>query len=321
MYNEERKQWFLNECGYEEPTVELLKKIFKSTELEERTFGKDLCEFNEDEAIDLLKSYNSKSRRRLKSTAKFLSVYYQWCYQKNIIKNILNPFDERTINFVIDNIIPVEVFSDKFFTKKDIIGYIGSLLDDINKFILLAPFYGLKGEGYIEIINLKMKDLDEERKTVKLATGRIAKVDDLFIEYMKKAEKVENYITENEPNNRNYKAYIYNSNGYIIKSCGGGSDLEPVKASFINQRLIRIKAQIGNKFISISNLYKNGLINYVKEQYSLKGISLKEALFSELNGKLYVHDEETQKYIEEFGSRMTVRMLRLELKEYIDIYN
>jgi hypothetical protein len=180
------------------------------------------------------------------------------------------------------------------------------------------------------MINLKIEDLDEENKTVKLISGRIVSVDDYFIDHMKKASKAETYIKLNEGNiRRNSKQIIYVQNGYIIRGTAGKGELydnKPINPSLINIRMNRIRENVGNQYITTSNLYKNGLISYIKKKYNENGINLKTALlkidYTNTNERFnkYLYDEQTQEYINEFGSKMTARLLRMQIKDFIDKY-
>lgn len=322
-FNPERKKWYLDYCKknvYEETTIKLIERIFTSTAISENVFKKDVSEFNQENVVDLLKSYDSKSPQRLRVLAYYLREYYQWCYNQNIVTNIINPFDERTTQIIIEQIIPPEVYADKYFGKEQLKDWVENrILDDINKFIVLAYFYGL---DYDELTNLKIGDLDEQTKTVKLITGRIAYVDDFFIKYMKKANLTTEYKVESVAARiTNYKAYIYNNGNYVVRTTGGEVDDNPVKVTFLNTRLNIARDQIGNEFVTKANLYKNGLIWYIKEKYEAQEITLKTAIFHQINKKLYTYDTQTQEYINEFGSKMTVRMLRMYLKDTIDYYN
>lgn len=324
MYQPDRKQWFIDESKYEESVKNLLVKIFDSTELEEKTFEKDVAEFNEDEAIDLFKSYNSMSRRRVKNTSSYLSKYREWWKSKNNNVGMIDPFDIRTIDIIIESIIPEEDFNNMFYTKKDIVEYVDEdiLPDDINKFILIAHFYSIKGD---DLVNLKKQDLNEADKTVTLQSGRTMQIDDFFITYFKKSSIAETYNKGRDQSSvRNQKTVTYVKNDYVVRNCAGKNgelyEDKPVLKTFINQRLNLIRKQVGNKFLTISNLYKNGMINYIKEQYGKQGISLKTALTQMKNERDYMYEQETQKYIYEFGSRMEVKILRLEIKDYLDYY-
>lgn len=321
----QRKEWYIEECKksvYEDPTIELVKKIFISAELEEEAFGKDVSEFNDNEAIDFLKSLNSKSRSRLKNTAWFLSRYRQWYYNKQGTHDLLNPFDDKTIDKIIENIIPIDVITDKIITKTQLKEYVDIEPDYKNKFMAICPYYSIKGDEFEDIVNIKMEDLDRDTKTLKLISGRTVQVDDYFITHMEKANNAEQYITLQESNSRNYKQRVYIKNGYVLSptaSLGDLFDYKPATSKFISQRMILVRKNVKNEYFTMANLYKNGLMNFIKEKFELKGISLKTAFYQESDG-IYVYEKEIQQYVDEFGSKMTTRMLRMQLGKTIDLY-
>lgn len=334
MYSPDgRKEWYLRECKesiYEDNTISLIERIFNSTELEENAFDKDISEFNDDEAIDYLKSLNSKSRQRLKVYSWYLSRYRSWYWNKQNIQNVLDPFDDRTIDKIIEGVIPDSTLSEQIITEDLLKEYIEIEPDYINKFIVISLWYGIKGDEYIDLVNLKISDLDETNKTVKLQSGRIVKADDYFIVHMKKAYSTDTYIKPIQGMNRNINQLKYVNSDYIIRRTANSKDItaynNPVQVKFINARLFLIRKNIGNENFTVSNIYKNGLINYIKKRYAEKNISLKTALLekdlTKKSGRYegYTYDSETQKYIDEFGSKNTVRLLRMQIRENTDIY-
>lgn len=323
MYSPDgRKEWYLEECRniyYDESTTELIQRIFVSTELEEKAFGKDICEFTDAEVVDLFKSFNSKSRARLRVNAWYLSKYHDWCYEKGLTQKIDDAFDDRTIDVIIKEIVPDEVLLDQYFSKENLIELIELDPDYINRFFIMGIYYGIKGDKLSDLVNLKIEDLNEDDKTVTLRSGRKVKVDDYFIDLMKKANAVEEYKQNRVTNHRKPTQNMYVKNGYIIKSCAVSKELydnKPIVPKFITNRLQKFKKEFDADFISISSLHKNGLINYIKEKYESQGISLKTALM--YNNGTFIYDKETQSYIDEFGSKNTARLLRRELKDIID---
>jgi hypothetical protein len=68
------------------------------------------------------------------------------------------------------------------------------------------------------------------------------------------------------------------------------------------------------------NIYKSGLLNYIEQKFKARKISLKNALTDKKNNLEYKYEEEVQTYIYEFGSNITVRMLRYQIKDIIDLY-
>jgi len=319
MYRPEQKQAFLEYYrNYrEDSTVQLMERIFNSTELVENQFNKDVSEFNQIEVLELLKSYNSSSPRRLMSNCKFLSDYYIWCSQvEKLVSGIINPFDKSITDNMIDNIIPKEDLNKKYFTKEYLIEELNDKVPDVtNQFIAYALFNGITVE---ELINLKIGDLDFDNNKVKLITGREIIVDTLFKHLMINANDQTQYFADGIEIEDIRKRYTYGESDYVIKKCGV-KECDAVRPLYINFRIRKIKEQMENEFISLSTLYKNGLVNYIKEQFAKKNVSLKDAILHPINGKLYTYDEETQQYIYDFGSKMEVKILRMEIKDYLDL--
>jgi len=314
MYNIEQKQRYIKTDRFEESTQELLERIFISSETSENQFGKDISQFNQIEVKDFLTGLNSQSPRRLQSTCIFLSDYYEWCYKEGLVDSIVNPFDKRITSIIINDIIPKEVLNDKFFTKNELLEMINNIADVSNKFVVYALYNGITCD---ELTALKISDLDFDNNEVKFNTGRTIKVDTLFKHLMIETQDQTHYYDDGIEKESKFNKYTYAESDYVLKICGT-KECDMVNSQYIQKRLRITKKQMENKFISTTTLFKNGLINYIKEQYSKENISLKKALFDEINGKMYTYDIQTQQYIYDFGSKITVRMLRMEVKDYID---
>jgi len=317
MYNSDQKIRYMNNCRFEDTTIKLIEKIFNAAQIEEEQYGKDLSEFNQIEVTDLLKSFNSKSPRRLKSNCFYFNDYYLWCYEEGLVDSIVNPYEKDIIDAIVSDIIPTKQLNDKFFLKDDITdSYFPNIPDVSNKFILYAHFLGIKTD---ELINLKISDLNYSDHTVKLITRRIVKVDSLFINLMVNTNDQTQYFEDGIEKESKFNKYDYIPTDYVIKTCSTRNIKDTVNVSYIIHRLSVIKRQAGNDYISSSTIYNNGLINYVKEKYEEQGISIKTALYQRINQKLYTYDKQTAIYIKEYGSKKTVRILRMEVNDYIDI--
>lgn len=322
MYNELQKHKYLENCKYEETTRHTIEMMFRAAARVERKFNLDLAEFNIPKVEELLKSYNSKSKRYLTNMCVYYSDYVNWCRVNCLTNpsNAINPYDSAIVKDIIERVVPISLIKGKFFSKEDVLEHMDCLSDVSNKFLLYAPFMGVKGQNYHELGHLKMSSLDEENKIIKLTDGRTLPVDDLFIELMKKTDQAEYYVHE-EKNYINNKKDKYDSSIYVFKYCNNNRNINtPIGLNFISLRFATIKQQTGNKFLTVSTLYNNGLINFIKEHFKKQGKSLEEALYSKKNNKLYTHDDELQKLIYQFGSNKTIRMLRYELKDTIQFY-
>lgn len=339
MYNEFQKKRYLESEGFihEDGLKEVAQRIFETVSITERQKGQDLAEFNKLQVIDLLKAVNSKSKNYLRLVSKICFEYTNWQKIQGAIDNgNINYFDYSISKNIIDELVPLNMIADKYFDKDYIIDIVtNKIKDPLNKFLTYAPYKGVCGINCNDLKQLKYKDIDEEAKTVKLVSGKVLKVDDIFIKLAKDADEATEYMPEGTSyienadleilktkKIKNINAYVYSSSAFILKSAGlAETDYKEVSQSYIIQRFNYIQQQVENKFIVPSNLYKNGLINYIKERFEDRGITLRQAFFEKEDKVSYVYTKDIQKYMVEYGSAPSDRTLRKELKEVIDLFD
>jgi hypothetical protein len=332
MYNEFQKRRYLESEGFihEDGLKEVAQRIFETVSITEIQKGKDLSEFNKLQVIDLLKAINSRSKKYLRLVTSICFEYTNWQKIQGAIDNgNINYYDYSIAKNIIDELVPLNMIADKYFNEDYIIDIVtNKIKDPLNKFLTYAPYKGVCGMNCNDLKQLKYKDIDEETKTVKLTSGKILKVDDIFIKLAKDADEATEYMPEgtsyvqNDDNRiKNKNAFVYSNSDFILKSGGTvESDYKEVTQSLIIRRFNYIQQQVGNKFIVPSNLYKNGLINYIKERFEERGITLRQAFFEKEDKVSYVYTKDIQKYMIEYGAAPSDRTLRRELKEVIDLY-
>lgn len=318
MYNEEQKMRYLESesCKYEDATLESIKRYFNSLAPTEEYYKEDLIYFTRPQIIDMLKKVNSKSPKYLTTICIHCEDYYNWCLSEGIITNVVNPYVYNMTKDIIEEIIPQSVVSRKYFKKDELLEYISKVFDPTNKFILYSLYQGM---SFDEIISIRIQDLNKEDNVLKLITGRVIKVDDYFIDLMEKANAMEYYDVDGDTKIDKHGIYSYAQTGYVLKPLARG-DNNQISYAMFGIRLNAIKKQAGNPYLSIPTLYKNGLINYIIGKYAEQGITLETALFDAINKKIYTYDKQTQKYIDEFGSKLQVRFVRHELEDYMDSF-
>lgn len=325
-YNDAQKTQYLEDENnrFAPSTLEVAKMIFSGSADVESQEDTDLSNFNRQQVVNLLKKYNSTTKGYLKLICIIFSDYYNWCMKNDYIdsSNFTNWYDSKLSKPIIDEIVPVELVKDKYFTKEDVYEYLEKVPDVVNKFLIYALFRGIDGIQHDDLKHLSVIDLHEKRNAIQLKSGRIQYVDELFVKLMKNADAATVYLPEGKEVYNVRKRYNYDESIYVFRFCNKATVNQPISNQAITVRMSLIKKQTGNKFISASTLYFNGLVNYIKEHYSPQGITLDKVLFEnkENNKKLYKYDEETQDVIKEYGSKMEVKMLRLRLKDFIKFY-
>lgn len=318
-----QKRRYLENCRFEEPTREVIDMWFRQTAKIEAQEKCDLSQFNRPQVYDLLKGLNLKSKQTLRTIVAYFSDYYSWCIAEGLIdrNNIINQYDSKFSYSIIDEIITPEMVKGKFFKTDEVMRYIDLVKDPVNKFILYAIYMGVYGLEFEDLTNLKINDVDAPNKVVHLKSGKVQKIDQLFINLAQTADTQTLYAPDGILQEGRTKNNRYRSSEYIIKNCTTGSDNMPVSRIIIMSRLRLMQKQTGNLFLNGVNLYRNGMINYIINKFSIQDISFNDALLKKKNKLEYIYSDEMQEYINEFGSNMTVRMLRLQISEYIGYYD
>lgn len=312
MFNEERKKRYLNSdmFKYDDKTKVVIERVFETLSDTEMQKDKDLSEFIHPQVVDLLKNVNSTSKNYLRLISNICFEYTNWCKIEGYIdRNNINYYDSNITKIIIDDLIPLRMIENKFFTKEYVLDILDKLTDPIDKFLVYAPFCGIVGAACENLKYFKYSDVNQKEKTVKLYDGKTVKVDDLFIELVK------GVVLFNESNNdKGNEEYLLNAR---IKSMSTNNE---VSQSFFIFRYKSIQKQVENKFITATNLYKNGSINYVKERFAEKNITLNQAFFELEDKRNYKYSKELKKYLSEYGTSINERMLRKEMREIIELY-
>jgi hypothetical protein len=166
-----------------------------------------------------------------------------------------------------------------------------------------------------ELVNIKASDVNKENMTVKLIDREDeAEVDKQWIELMENANNSKSYDEDGKIDNPNRRPDLYNytESDYVLKyTKRKESNNIPLSESAMKKRARIIKEQTRNSQLNESDIRLNGLINYIKNKYCEKGITLETAI---LQTKYYT---ETKEYIKKFGSNIHPRTLKSNIKDYL----
>jgi len=174
--------------------------------------------------------------------------------------------------------------------------------------IILLPFIGLRGRQIQdnpleEMRNLRLEHINKDKNTIKVIRNdgnnyyehrMLNNIDDKVIELLIDAYNQEKYLKNNGEISdwmiirRNTEMELLNT-GYILKPTKKGTN-EKVSKGVISQRLNMIKDLYGNPFISITNLWLSGMVEYGKQIKKEKGRELIGNDYKEICRR-FGHDE------------------------------
>lgn len=264
VLNKDIKEWYLQSLDVQENSLTTYLSLFNKATLLENQKNKDIFDMNKVELEELFYSLKSPSPQSISASIGFIGRYIDWA--------IMNGYtDNRSQR--LPSIIDME-YCGKFIFKASIVRYTREqLLSNLQLFddqrhavFLLCLFEGIKGEGYSEILNLKMDDLKlgNGECQVKLLNNKgytrtIEISEDLYWR-LERLDKVSS--TSAQP--KQGQKYFSDSTYIFKKANAKGEDIQ-LKASFGNRALDLAKSVFDNGNLIASTIQTSGMMWYIWE--------------------------------------------------------
>lgn len=148
-----------------------------------------------------------------------------------------------------------------YYSKKDIKILLDKIDNEQDKFFILAVYNCIKGRSFDELADLKVTDINFNKKEM-YVSGRIIEMDDYFVEVTKEALKQQIYHKKGDKTN--HKEYEINTKSeYVLrpKPCvQTANGLAPYSPNGLAFKKNNLEKYIGEK-IDVASLYRSGLIN------------------------------------------------------------
>lgn len=278
MYNEERKKMYIDDKMSDTVVSPyFLKNCFLKTEPFETELNKDLCDFNAEEILNLLKAISFPSFDSVVVFKSALNLYTNWCIQRNIVKDNQNHFIEITRTNLQDcvNTLVVQM---KFVPREMILEWGSKLPNIADTFILLSLYEGIRGKGFSEILNAKISDFDIQNNIYHAYTRDI-KVTPYLIQIAQETNKELEYTSISSERVRRYDL---KSEDLIIKSLSSVEyeDYDHKRVR-MTMRLIRMFDYLGViQWMNANDLVMSGVLTMIKDKSKQLGILPKEYIYN-----------------------------------------
>jgi integrase len=307
MFNEEFKKRFIS--NYDESTQISLKFIFKKTEELETMLGKDIYEFNRDELNDLFMSFGCRSEASVASKFSIVTKYIDFAIEQGFVPGGINLMKNFVGQEYYKKYISKVAEKKKILSKEEVYMLAFDFCNNAqDSAIILLSFIGIRGRQIQsnpleEMRNLRLEHINKDKNTIKVIRNdgnnyyehrMLNNIDDKIIEILIDAYNQEKYLKKNGEISdwmiirKNTEMELLNT-GYILKPTKKGTN-EKVSKGVISQRLNMIKDLYGNPFISITNLWLSGMVEYGKQIKQEKGRELEGDDYKEICRR-FGHDE------------------------------
>lgn len=284
MWNQELKERFIEEMEDATITKHMLKRLFgKKTVQDEQLLQKDVSNFTSLEIKNMYKGFAERSIPILFNYNSQLSKYTDWCIKQGLVKDRQNHFKEFS-SIDLETFVNLAAIDKRIIDRQQVLDWCDQLINVGDKFLLLAIFEGIAGDGYSDIVNLKISDFNGNQ--VKLKSGRVATVSDELVKYAA-ASAVEYTCVRYGETLR--PATFKDDDGLIIKLLPQVTSSGLLQATQrITTQLSRIKNFLGiDKAIHmLADLSRAGLIYCINTEATKKGITAVEYLTPEVVNEL-----------------------------------
>ena len=172
MFNQEFKQEFVKRRERKNALPKnQLNRLFKKAEKFEEEYNKDVCNFTEEQILDMYKSFGLTSYESILSMNSQFSIYAQYCMEHNLVTDGQNHYYNVTQDQMYE-CINKNIIKQKIITREQIIKWNGTVRNASDYFVILALFEGLSGQDYKEITRLSINDIDKDKRIVHTCLGR-----------------------------------------------------------------------------------------------------------------------------------------------------
>lgn len=192
-YNKEIKDKYI-EINKNKSNVLNLKIAFRNASSYEEMLERDIYDWSAKDAVNFYKTLGTSSLERLSNYNSFYKRYCNWCIQNDLVQNHQNSF-LLINNEILMTCINKRDFKGKSISEDELKKMINIIPNPSDQFIIQALYEGIDGEAMSDIIKMKLSDIDEESKTVKLNSGRTVLISDKLINLAKNSESEYEYVS------------------------------------------------------------------------------------------------------------------------------
>ena len=306
MYNKEIKERYVKE---KTATTILpdsyLERLFKKTEVFEKEHGKDVSNFTFYEIEEMYKTWSIGSLQSLQVINSALSMYTQWCLQKNMVIDSQNHYLETTKDILAGTINHLKAKS-RIITREQLLNLLPELPNASDAFLLLALFEGIWGKEYCELSNLSLKDIKGNVAT--LCTGREVLMSDVLTRLAIESGNTYEYYPVTAVSKKE-KMFFDECDDKIIKdfynTVSDTCDFQIGRR--IYRKIKRSVDYVGMAHLNGNNLVECGKVDFINKICEEKKITAKEYLYSK-NG--------SEELKQQYGSCFTSPTRTAFMKKY-----
>lgn len=274
-YNEERKKTYfqyLEDCT--PGSTKSIVSIFKKTAKIEEQWNKDVCDFTIDEINKVLSSFNASSRNALSKNASILRTYAEWCCANKLSIDNINHYNEITINSLDKYVNKKKAY---IVSKEELYQFIQRLRNMSDRFLILALFEGIGDESIGELLQVELKDIDEDNMMITMPSGKKKIISQDLLNLAIESSNEEYYISEGG----DFESPLLKEGKIVNSRVNTRKDsLEALELRLV-RRLGKIREENSVSWLTIPKIQKAGVIDDFQVVMKKCGVTKEQVFESE----------------------------------------
>jgi integrase len=269
VYNSDVKNQYISEIK----SSSSIFRIFKAAAPLEEFFGKDLYNFNREELRSLFFVLNPSKINASYQNGALVSGYLEWAIQhgyRKAINPLLSVDREYYKQFVNAGKI--------YFTEEELENFISKCKNAQDAVIIRLKMEGVGGVANSELINLKIGDVNEEKRELRLMNHegeiRYLTVSDKCISLCLAAQRQQTYLKKNGAYKKETKATTTKlvENDYILRSSITRTEsYQEAEKHLIHRRLKVLSDFFNEPYLTSTNIMYSGMLIMARDIYKETG--------------------------------------------------
>ena len=275
--NEDRKLAFIKtlEGKHSDDYISTIYSVFNKAEPFEEMYGKDLCDFNHEEISAMYFTFGYATPEIYNTFNSNAKKYVAWCDEQMLIKDYVNHFTEFGLSD-FRKYVDQRLEAKKYLTYDEFEGLVGGIVNARDQFLFRCLYEFGKSNNYVEIMNMRMRDIDIKECKINLCTGRVVSVSRRLVNTAIEADAELTYYLRLSLLERTLQP-----SEFIFKTLGGTRDSIDHNATKFISRIIKLNMDDLGGFdkISSTTIAVSGQFNMIRRRSSELGISKKDYVF------------------------------------------
>ena len=262
MYNETLKKRYLETRNEGNPITHILTHPFEKSAATEEKLGKDLCNFNEEEIMNLYKHYNSRSWDTLRVLNSIYAMYTQYTIEKGFSNDCINHYNNISTEELLVQCVNKNNFRKGIITRDQLRKIASEMINPYEAFMVYALFEGIRGKECSDLYSLTMDNFNGDY--VNLPSGKRFKVTKELLKYAKEASEETLYYVHSENGYGGTKPFKHGDNKIFKDKWNSYTDSKAMKHRRIAVMLKTIVKIYELDGVTSGTLLESGRIDMVK---------------------------------------------------------